>query len=120
MDQLRRGDLTKESMETLQTVYPKLLSQMQTSIMEKMSDKTIAKMPYQQKLLVSAFLGTDLTTSLSQQNIAAAQIAGSPPPQAPAPRPKNKVGPSQKGLGKLEKSQALLTPQQAANQRAQQ
>jgi len=120
MDQLRRGDLTKESMETLQTVYPKLLSQMQNSIMEKMSDKTIAKMPYQQKLLVSAFLGTDLTTSLSQQNIAAAQIAGSPPPQAPAPRPKNKVGPSQKGLGKLEKSQALLTPQQAANQRAQQ
>jgi hypothetical protein len=117
MDQLRRGDLTKESMETLQAVYPKLLAQMQNSIMEKMSDKTIAKMPYQQKLLVSAFLGTDMTTSLKQQNIASAQIAGSPPPNSPASWPRNKAGPSQKGLGKLERSQASLTPQQASQQR---
>ncbi len=44
-----------------------------------------------------------------------AQIQSAPqsPPGGPsAPRPKNKVGPSQKGLGKLDRSSALMTPMQ--------
>jgi hypothetical protein len=72
-------------------------------------------MPYQQKIMASAFLGTDLDNSLKQFNIASSQTSGNPPPQPP--QPKQKVNPSQKGLGKLERSQALLTPQQASQQR---
>lgn len=117
LKQLKTGALTTETLETLQIVYPKLLEQMQQNLRSQLSEKTIAKMPYQSKIMASAFLGEDLSNSLSQLSIAGAQIGG-PNPQPPAPtRPKNKVGPSQKGLGKLNQANQLLTSQQAANQR---
>jgi len=114
---MKTGDLTSETLETLHTVYPKLLSQMQQAVTDKLNEKTIAKMPYQTKIMVSAFLGTDLDNSLHQPNIAAAQITSAPPPQ-PHPTPKQKVNPSQKGLGKLDRSQQFMTPQQQSAQRS--
>lgn len=117
LKQLKDGTLTSETLEALNTVYPKLLNQMQSAIRDNLNEKTVAKMPYQAKIMVSAFLGEDLTNSLSQPSIMSAQIQSSPqaPPSGPnAPRPKNKVGPSQKGLGKLDRSSALMTPQQQA------
>jgi len=110
--QLKNGDLTTESLETLQTVYPKLLNQMQQSVRENLNEKNVAKMSYQSKIMASAFLGEDLTNSLSQPSIASAQIMGAQPTPMPANRPKNKVGPSQKGLGKLDQSSAFMTPMQ--------
>lgn len=119
LKQLKDGNLTTEAMETLQTVYPKLFNQMQQAVRENLSEKTVARMSYQNKIMASAFLGQDLTNSLSQQSIASAQIVGAQPqiPGPNAPRPKNKVGPSQKGLSKLDQSSQYLTSQQAAVQR---
>lgn len=116
LQQLKHGDLTTESLETLQTVYPKLLGQMQQAINDKLNEKEVGKLSYQSKIMLSAFLGHDLSNSLSQPSIASAQIGGAqPPPQSS--RPKNKVGPSQKGLGKLNQSEQLMTPQQQAERR---
>lgn len=117
LKQLKDGTLTSETLEALHTVYPKLLNQMQQAILANLNEKTVAKMPYQAKIMASAFLGQDLSNSLSQQSIMSAQIQSAPqapPGGAGAPRPKDKAGPSQKGLGKLDRSSALMTPQQQA------
>lgn len=115
MKQLHDGTLTTESLETLQNVYPKLLAQMQQSVHEKLDEKSVAKMSYQSKIMASAFLGIDLSNSLSQPSILSAQIQGAQPqPPSQSSRPKGKIGPSQKGLGKLEQSQAYMTSQQQA------
>lgn len=115
LKQLKTGALTTESLETLQTVYPKLLQQMQQNLRGQLTEKTVAKMPYQAKIMASAFLGEDLSNSLNQPSIMSAQIQSAPQAMPPnAPRPKNKVGPSQKGLGKLNQSTAYMTPQQQA------
>ena len=115
LKQLKTGALTTESLETLSTVYPKLLQQMQQNLRSQLSEKTVAKMPYQAKIMASAFLGEDLSNSLSQPSILSAQVQSAPqgpPSGANAPRPKNKVGPSQKGLGKLDSSTHFMTPMQ--------
>jgi len=114
IEQLKQGSLTTESLETLQTVYPQLLKQMQTALTGKLNEKTVAKMPYQSKIMASAFLGQDLTNSLSQSSVLSAQIQSAPQQTSgpTAPRPKDKVGPSQKGLGKLDSSTHFMTPMQ--------
>ena len=114
LKQLKAGDLTSESLETLQVVYPKLLGQMQQAVMSNLNEKNVAKMSYQAKIMTSAFLGQDLSNSLSQPSIFSAQIQGAQPQPPPQTRPKNKVGPSQKGLGKLDQATAAMTPQQQA------
>lgn len=114
LKQLQAGDLTTESLETLQTVYPKLLTQMQNAVHSNLNEKNLNKMTYQHKIMASAFLGTDLSNSLSQPNILSAQIQGAQPQPPPQTRPKNRVGPSQKGLSKLDQSTAYKTPQQQA------
>lgn len=117
LKQMKTGNLTSEALETLQTVYPKLLNQMQQAVTEKLNEKNVNKMTYQAKIMVSAFLGTDLTNSLSQPSIASAQIMSAQPSPPPETRPKNKVGPSQKGLGKLDSSTAYKTPMQQSLER---
>lgn len=115
LKQLQDGTLTSETLEALHTVYPKLLNQMQQSIRNNLNEKNVAKMSYQSKIMISAFLGQDLSNSLSQPSIMSAQTQSAPqnPTSGPtAPRPKDKVGPSQKGLGKLAQSQAYMTPMQ--------
>ena len=118
LEQMRKGNLTSETLETLQTVYPQLLKQMQNDITQKLDKKTMAKMPYQSKLMISAFLGSDLTNSLSQPSILSAQITSVPPAPGPGQqRPKTHVGPSQKGLGKLNLSQSIQTDRQRSSNR---
>jgi hypothetical protein len=114
LKQLKDGTLTSETLEALHTVYPKLINQMQQAVMDNLNEKNVAKMTYQHKLMVSAFLGHDLTNSLSQPSIMSAQIQSAPNPTSgpTAPRPKTRVGPSQKGLGKLNSSTQFMTPMQ--------
>jgi hypothetical protein len=114
LKQLKDGTLTSETLEALHTVYPKLINQMQQAVMDNLNEKNVAKMTYQHKLMVSAFLGQDLTNSLSQPSIMSAQIQSAPNPTSgpTAPRPKTRAGPSQKGLGKLTSSTQFMTPMQ--------
>lgn len=74
--QVKDGTLSKESMETLQTVYPKLYSQMQQAVMDQITTKMAkdpGSVPYRTKLMLSMFTGSDMSNSLKQQNISSAQ-----------------------------------------------
>jgi hypothetical protein len=89
---------------------------MQQSVMEKLNEKSMKTIPYQQKIMLSAFLGQDLDNSLHQSNIAMNQTAGTqmPPPNQGSAQ---KVKPSQKGLGKLDTATSYMTPQQQSADR---
>ncbi len=76
LSQIKEGTLTKEGMEAVQTVYPKLYSQMQNAVMDQVTTK-MAKdpnsVPYSTKLMLSMFTGNDMTNSLKPSNISSAQ-----------------------------------------------
>lgn len=104
LKQVQAGTLTTEALETLQVVYPKLYAQMKDAAMSHLGNiKDINTVPYQKKLMLSMFLGQDMTNSLKPANIASAQIVS---PQVNG----GAVNPTQKGLGKINKSEQLMTP----------
>lgn len=73
LSHIKNGTLTKEHLETIRTVYPKMYTQMQHAIMDKIAQKGGEHLPYQTKLTLSMFLGQDLTRSLKQASISSAQ-----------------------------------------------
>lgn len=79
LKQVQQGTLTKESMEAIATVYPKLYQQMQNEVMDHLTQKNAVSLPYSTKLMLSLFTGQDLSNSLTQQNISSAQQAHSTP-----------------------------------------
>lgn len=81
LKQVRSGILNKESMEAVQVVYPALLKEMQTAVMSKIADKDPAKIPYQNKVMLSFFLGTDLVNGISGNSIVANQASFRAPSQ---------------------------------------
>lgn len=113
LDQVKSGTLTTESLEALQTVHPKLYAAMKSEMLDQFfGSKKAAQIPYANRLMMSMFLGQDLTNSLKPANIASAQMAGSPP-QAPQENKK----PSQKGLDKLKTSEQSMTDFQKSSKR---
>lgn len=72
IDDLKNGSLTKEQVETLQIVYPKLYQQIQKRVIQHISEnqKTV---PYQSRLKLSLLMGAPLDSSLSPQSIQAHQ-----------------------------------------------
>lgn len=109
LQHVKAGTLTKEHIETLQTVYPKLYTEMQHALLNKLSTKMMKNpetIPYQTKLMSSIFLGQDLVNSLSQPNISSAQ-------QAFSMLSKNKPAPAKiPGASKIDKSNQILTETQ--------
>jgi hypothetical protein len=76
LNQVKDGTLSKESLEAVQTVYPKLYAQMQQSIMDQITTKmgkNPETVPYSTKVMLSMFTGNDLSNSLKQSNISNAQ-----------------------------------------------
>jgi len=71
------GTLTKDHLETLNTVYPKLYEDMKKSVIDNFA-KYIGKkekepLPFKTKLALSMFLDENICSSLQQQTIAANQ-----------------------------------------------
>jgi hypothetical protein len=116
MRKIRTGMVTPEVIETLQTVYPKMYSQMQTAVMDKMTDGmndgSAQKLPYQTKMMLSMFLGTDLVKSLGQQEIAQAQslMTGQ---KSPNNQLAGNVKPTQGGMKNLSLASRSMTPMQS-------
>lgn len=85
LKQVRHGTLTNESMQALQTVYPKLLTQMQQAITENLTTKKGKILSYPTKIALSKFLGQPLDEALQsgpfQANQLALQGAETPHPQ---------------------------------------
>lgn len=120
---VRDGSVSPEQIETLQAVYPKLLSQMQAEVQSEMSEQIAKKalIPYKTQLGLSYFLGQDLMPSVSQPYIAAAQQAWSTPGAAQARNDLNqRIKTSQKGLSAIHMSAQIQTPMQTAAERGKQ
>ncbi len=99
----KAGSVSPEEIETLQTVYPKLLEKLRSTVLEKITDRS-EPIPYQQRQTLSMLMGQDLDGShaglLSNQQ--AGQLAPMPPPKA--------VRPTKGGAGKITLSKRLQTP----------
>jgi hypothetical protein len=111
---VKMGMLTVEQMETLHNVFPSLLSKMQASVMdhmtETMSDGGASKVPYSVKMSLSMFLGQDLVQSLEPQQIASMQMSNLGNGKEQAKQDLNQaVKVSQTGLSHLSLSQRSLT-----------
>jgi hypothetical protein len=117
--------ISQEHMETLQTVFPKLLTEMKSQVMSELVNFAAKKkehLPYSRKMALSLFLDQDLDDSLAQASIAANQVSMNMSLQADnqQPQAQGPVRPTQKGLSGLEKSNQMLTAMQTVSQRGQQ
>lgn len=120
LHQVASGTLVPETMETLASVYPKLLANMQTAVMNKMTD-VMGKgspIPYRTKLSLSMFLGNDLVNSLDPKSMLANQNTLSTATQAKAAQTQAQMGSAnQKNVGKMKTSNRLLTSAQRSAER---
>lgn len=117
LEQVKKGTLTPDTIETLNSVYPQLYAEMKKTLVKHMSEssRSPASLPYSTKTMLNLFLGEHLSSSLNPQSLQANQAALSPMtlPQPQAP----KVHSTQGGLKQLNRSQAFMTPMQKANLR---
>lgn len=116
LKQVKDGTLTKETIETLNAVYPKLYQEMQQEVMKQASSlKKDAVVPYKTQQSVSIFLGTPVNSSMEPQAVQGYQaaIAAAAGAKAhPAPPPHGTAG-----LAKLDLSARSATSFQATSQR---
>ena len=116
MDQVRSGNLTKEYLEAVGSVYPVLLDKMKESVMDEMAsvdEDTLKKMPYKVKMALSMLLGADMANGLSAQSIVANQskLGQTGNKQSGSA---DSVRPTQKGLEKITMASMAQTPLQKA------
>lgn len=109
--QVKSGMLSTESMETMKTVYPALLQEMRTAVMDKITDKKAKDIPYQTKIMLSFFLEQDLVYGVSSSSILANQVsfAGPSHKQDDIQTAVAQKNPSQKGLESLTLSKRSQT-----------
>jgi len=111
---IKKGNLTKESLEAVQFVYPKMFLKMQEEAINSISgmDKDkIKKMPYKIKMGFSMLLGSDLTTGLDAKSIIANQSSLNDPNSKQSGEDQlAKV--SQKGLSSITAPSSILTDSQ--------
>lgn len=121
LQELRDGTLVPEHIEAVATVYPKLMQEMQTAVMDSLTDAVAKKqdISYQTKNMLSLFLNQDLDESITAQAIVSNQSAihrahiQDKMQQAQA----GGVRPTQKGLGNLDMSTEKMTAMQKSAQR---
>lgn len=120
LDQVRTATLTPEAVETLQTVYPKLLDEMRTSVIDHLTDHLSKEkeIPYRVRMSLSMFLGQDLDHTLDQQSIAANQMTmASLGHEQATQEAQQHVKASQKGLSKVNSAHRMMTAFQSNAQR---
>ena len=120
LKQVASGTITPETMETLKVVYPKMLQEMQKEVTSKLVDHMSKgkKLPYNRKLSLSMFLGSDLVNSLDPKSMLANQNVMSTATQIKNSQESMQMGRvNQKGLDKIDSSNRLLTPMQQSAQR---
>lgn len=117
---VKSGSITPQAIETLQTVYPQLYSQMQQTMMEKIIDHTANDkfIPYRTKMALSMFLQKDLDASLQQTSIASNQTALAGIAAKNEAEQNSMPKTNAKGLGKIDVADRLQTNEQASRDRA--
>lgn len=92
LDSLADGTMTKEGVETLQTLYPAMYSAVKLEIL-KQAPKLEASLPYDREVMLSAFMGVPVNGLMQPQSIALLQSTFAPteqeqpPPGRPASPP---------------------------------
>lgn len=123
LKEVAANNVSPETMDALTNVYPQLLQEMRTKTLENITNEMKKKdfsMPYQRKLALSMFMGQDLDSSLSQQNIAMNQNITQMTNQkndAEQAQMSQPVKTSQSGLKNLKTSDRMLTSAQKSSQR---
>lgn len=76
-DQIRAGTIGPETVETLQTVYPRVYEEMKAGLLKNITDRVAKKetVPYSLKQSISFFFGHPIDSSLSPRAILANQMA---------------------------------------------
>jgi hypothetical protein len=115
LKQAAAGTLTKEGVEAVKTVFPNYYEQINSTVMDKLSSKKGAVIPYRQKMMLSLLTGTPMTGSLLPKNVQANQAVFATMNAKAAND--GAVKPSQAGLSKINLAQGLLTPGQASSRR---
>jgi len=113
LTELRQGNLVPSTIETLQTVYPGLYSEMKSSIVEEITNRD-NDVPYRERMLLSMFLGSDLDESLLSQNVQANQASIQGPSQQAENQP---IKPTSKAIANIDASGRAMTPMQKTAQR---
>jgi hypothetical protein len=112
--QIKEGRLTKETVEAVRVVYPKLYSMMQRQALDLISDMDedqVKKLPYKVKMGLSMLLNTDLASGIDSKSIIAIQ-ANIANPNSKQTGGNVGIQPTQKGLGNLGAAKAILTDSQ--------
>lgn len=119
LHEVAMGTIVPETMETLSTVYPKLLSEMQMAVTDKMTDAIAKKraIPYRTKLSLSMFLGSDLVNSLDPKSMLATQNTLATATLAKQAQETQMGSANQKNVGKMKSSNRLLTASQKSAER---
>lgn len=115
------GMLIPEQMETLSAVYPSLLKEMRSQVMDKLMDEMAKpgfELSHRKKTALSMFLGQDLVGSLNPISVQANQQAMNSLGVQQARVDGNAMTKvTQTGLGKLSAGSRLLTNMQTTAQR---
>lgn len=107
LDDLRRGRLSHEAVETLRALYPKIYNQARTSIVESLAENPRA-LSYSEKIHLSMLLDAPLDATMRPEFMRGIQQSYNPPPkQGQGPR-----GMRVTGLDNIELSGRMRTEQQ--------
>lgn len=93
--EIKNGTLTNQSMEVLHQVYPKLLVEMQKTVLENLNPKKAQSLGYGTKIALAKFLGEPLDEAMLPQVLASNQMAlskNAPGPAGNPPQTKKKSG----------------------------
>ena len=117
LDDIETGLLTKEHVEALKAVYPRLYMKIREEALEQMSEESAQKMSYAKKVQLSMLLDIPGDSSLLGKNIAALQTTFVPEEKEQGAQPL--VKPTASGTQRLSLSTREATETQAfLNRRA--
>lgn len=110
LSEVKAGSVSNEQIEALQAVYPHLLQEMRSNMLQAMESKKALDLPYSVKMSIAKFLGQSLDANMTTQAIASNQMAMHPqlPQQNQQPKSKSTLG----GLKELKSSQMAQTQTQ--------
>lgn len=116
------GRVTPEGIETLNTVYPNLYTQMKSSLINEIVSKKAKNkditIPYQKRIAINQFLGVNLDSTLNPMNVMANQaIMNKKQNEKTAQENTAMLKPSQKGLSNINIASRSETDQQKSSRR---
>lgn len=91
LDDLQRGTVRREQVETLRALYPALYSSIQSRVLDELHT-TRAQISFPQRVLLFTLFGSATDPSLRPQNIAAIQASFQPAQPAPSGAPRATPG----------------------------